>query len=206
MKTIGTILIAVCILANVGIGYFLYRKAYIENPSAPLVSLEDLNKLPLQVREYPGYYIDFSIPGKYVSYGGQVTAGLIDYMVHREYKGSKDAAPASLFIYVTRDRSDINISTSEQYKDMSRIDFLNKDKKFLFSYIDGGILNKNGKKMYFDVIDSTVPETGIRIREKKITVFENDNLYEIIWQDDVDGFNTSVADFENMLDTLRFRQ
>ncbi len=206
MKTIGTILISVCILANVGIGYFLYKKAYIEHPAVKVSAIEDLNKLPVQHKTYPAYKMEFDIAGKYVSYGGQVSTGLVDYLEHDQYKGSKDSIYANVSIYVVTNQQEINIPTSEEYKEISRADFLNRDKKFLFSYIDGGIMNKNGKRMYFDLIDSTIPETGTNVREKKITVFDNGNLYEIIWQDDRDGFNTSVSDFEKMLDTLTFTQ
>ncbi len=206
MKKIGIILIALCVVANIGVGYFLYKKAYVDNPNTPLATLKDLNKLPMQHKEYLAHGIGFDIAGKYVSFGGQVTTGLVDYIVHDDYKNNTDEIPASATLYVTTNQQNIDIKTSEEYKKISEGDFLNRDKKYNFTYIDGGILEKNGNKMYFDVVELTIPETGKRVREKKITFFNKGNLYDLIWQDDLNGFNSSVSDFEKVVNSLKITQ
>lgn len=206
MKKIGIILIALCVVANIGIGYFLYKKAYVDNPNVPLATLEDLNKLPMQHKEYVVHGISFDIAGKYVSLGGQATTGLIDYLVHDQYKKSTDEIPASATLYVTTNQQNIDIKTSEEYRSISEGDFLNRDKKYNFTYVDGGILEKNGNKIYFDVVELATPEIGKRVREKKITFFNKGNLYDLIWQDDLVGFDASVSDFEQVVNSLKITQ
>ncbi len=206
MKTLGTILIVVCVIANIGIGYFLYKKAYIDNPNAPLVSLEDLNKLPSQHKEYSVHGVSFDVAGKYMSLGGQATTGLVDYIAHSDYKNNTDELPANLTLYVSTSQNDVNIKTSEEYKKISEGDFATRDKKYNFSYIDGGILEKNGNKLYFDVVELTIPDINKRVREKKITFFNKGNLYDLIWQDDLHDFDTSVSDFEKVVNSLKITQ
>ncbi len=199
MKSLGIILVIICLGVNVFIGHFLYTKS--QNPQgAKVMSIEELNKLPEQTHTYAVHGIEFTTPGKFISEGGDATTGVVDLLYSAD---PKDAWPPVIHVLVTPNKTDGAPSTSEIYKKFSEAGYTNLNASLV--YRDGGFLMKGDHKIYYDVIVAKLPDVDSRLGEKRYSFFNKGNMYEIIWQDDEAGFDQSLPEFEKIFDTLKIQ-
>lgn len=199
MKTIGIIIIIICLGVNAFVGHFLYSKS--KNPRGEKVmSTEELNKLPEKTHTYAVHGIEFTAPGKFKSEGGDATTGVVDLLYFNDLN---DKWSPVIHVLVTPNRTDGAPSTSEMYKKFSEAGYTNLSTSLV--YRDGGFFMKDGHKIYYDVLTSKLPDVEPRVGEKRYSFFNKGNMYEIIWQDDEAGFDQSLVEFEKIFATLKIQ-
>ena len=202
MKIIGTILIIICLAADVAIGAFLYRKAYGQDELVNGLTVTELINRPAVQYDYAAHKFGFTAPGNFLSDGGTASQGIIDFL-YSVSNNKEDKINPSISVIVTMDRVMKEDFTSEQYKNLSKNDFpSNTDSQYV--YKNGGVyVNKNGIKFLYDTVSLFNTEAGMRTTEKKYTFFHNGNMYDIVWVDNEEDFDGTVAEFDRLIDTVK---
>jgi hypothetical protein len=184
MKALSSVIILLCIVANVAIGTYLWR----------------ISGYGMGEDHFSDYGLSLTIPRVMKSTGSNFGTNLLQQYQFKNR--DQDGVTTSLEIYIDADLVDSNI-TKEEYKQASKkyYESITENK---FTYIDGGITrNQNGVKMYYDTVLFNRDDFAKQRKQKVVTFFHRNNRIEMFWVDDIDDFDSNVQLFNDILETIK---